>query len=149
MICFTSSRACRIRSKSVARSPKTQRRQAALLLAEQFARPAQFQIGFRDLETIVGLRQNFQAPDRIRSFRVRNQDAKTFMRAAPDAPAQLMKLGQPERLRIFDEHHRRVRHVHADLNQRGREQTWFLVARNSAIALSFSAPFTVRAANRP
>ena len=46
----------------------------------------------------------------------------TLMRAASDASTQLMQLRQSERLRVLDEHHRRVRHVHADFDQRCGEQ---------------------------
>ena len=44
------------------------------------------------------------------------------MRAAAHAPAQLMQLRQPELLGVLDHHHRRVGHVHAHLDDRGREQ---------------------------
>jgi len=40
----------------------------------------------------------------------------------PDASAQLVQLREAEPLRILDEHHRRVRHVDADLDHRGGKQ---------------------------
>lgn len=63
---------------------------AALLLAEQFARPAQFQIRLRDFEAVIGLLQNFQPRLRFLVFilRIRNKGAKAFVRAVTDAPAQ-------------------------------------------------------------
>jgi len=44
------------------------------------------------------------------------------VRAPSNAPAQLVKLRQPKGFRIFDEHHRGVRNIHADLDERSREQ---------------------------
>ena len=52
------------------------------------------------------------------------------MRPAPDAPAQLVQLSQPKMLRVLDEHHRRVRHVHTDLDERcGDERPDFVCAK--------------------
>ena len=42
--------------------------------------------------------------------------------AAPDAPAQLVELREPEALGVVDDHHRRRRHVDADLDHRGRDE---------------------------
>ena len=38
------------------------------------------------------------------------------MRPAPDSAAQLMQLRKAKPLGVFDQHHRRVRHVHAHFN---------------------------------
>ena len=44
------------------------------------------------------------------------------MRTAADPAAQLMQLGDAEPVGVADHHHRRVRHVHADLDHRGGHQ---------------------------
>ena len=44
------------------------------------------------------------------------------MLAAPDTPAELVQLREAEALGVLDQHHRRVRHVHADLDHRRRHQ---------------------------
>ena len=51
------------------------------------------------------------------------------MRAAANPPAQLVQLRQPEPLGVLDEHHGRVRHVHADLDDGGRDEDVTLAAR--------------------
>ena len=45
-----------------------------------------------------------------------------FLRPAPDAPAQLMQLGQSELFGVFYHHQGRVGHVHAHLDHGGRQQ---------------------------
>ena len=55
---------------------KTEVRRASLLLAEQFAWSAQFQIRLRNLKTIVGFLQHLQPRLRLLIFRRRNQNAK-------------------------------------------------------------------------
>ena len=47
------------------------------------------------------------------------QNAMAALLAAPDAAAQLMQLRESEPLGVLDDHQRRVRHVHADLDDRG------------------------------
>ena len=44
------------------------------------------------------------------------------MRPATAPPAQLVQLGDAEAIRVPDHHHRRVRHVDADLDDRGGDQ---------------------------
>ena len=91
--------------------------QTALLLAQQFARPAQFQVRLGDAESVRRLLQNFQALPRLLGFRVGNQDAISDSCApTPDASAQLMQLRQTEPFRVFDEHDGRVRHIHPYLD---------------------------------
>src|SRR6266511_5751965 len=44
------------------------------------------------------------------------EDARRPVLGAPDPSPQLMQLSQAETLGVLDQHHRRVRHVHADLD---------------------------------
>ena len=48
--------------------------------------------------------------------RLRDEDAERLDRAAPDAAAQLVELGEAEPVGALDDHHRRRRHVDADLD---------------------------------
>ena len=50
------------------------------------------------------------------------QQAHRRVRAAPDAPAQLVQLADPVALGALDEHHRRVGDVDADLDDRRRDE---------------------------
>ena len=64
------------------------------------------------------------------------------MRAAADAAAQLVQLRQAEPLRVLDHHHRRVRHVDADLDDGGRDQDVRSRPRaNARMTRSFSSGF--------
>ena len=51
-----------------------------------------------------------------------DQQAGRRLRTAPDAAAQLVQRGQAEALGLFDQHDRRLRHIHADLDDGGRDQ---------------------------
>ena len=55
--------------------------------------------------------------------------AVRLIRPAADSPAQLMQLREPEPLGMLDHHHRRVRDVHADLDDRRRDEQVQLPAR--------------------
>ena len=50
------------------------------------------------------------------------QNAGALRRAAPNAPAQLMQLGEAEPLGMLDDHDAGRRHVDADFDDRGRHQ---------------------------
>ena len=96
---------------------------AALARAQHLAAAAQPQILLGDHEAVVDLPQNVEA--RLRGFRKRGlveQHAGGLRRAAPHAPAQLVKLGQAEHLGVLDNHHRGVGHVDAHLDDRRRDQ---------------------------
>ena len=41
---------------------------------------------------------------------------------SPDPPPKLVELGKPESLCRLDDHHRSLRNVHTDLDNRGRQQ---------------------------
>ncbi len=108
----------------------TQRRQPGLPGPEEIAGPAQLQVALRDFETVGGVRQRFQplAP-LFAERRLIKQDAVRLVRTASDAAAQLVQLGQAESLRVLHDHHRRVRHVHADLDDRRRDEDVQLASR--------------------
>ena len=77
------------------------------------------------------------------------QDADALRRAAPDAPAQLVQLREPDALGVLDHHQRRVGHVDADFDHRGRDQQLDRRrARKRSITAAFSAGFS-RPCTRP
>ena len=51
-----------------------------------------------------------------------DEQAARFRRAAPDAPAQLMKLRQAEAFGMLDHHDRRFRHIDADFDHGGGDE---------------------------
>src|SRR5688572_13046587 len=72
---------------------EAQQRRATLARAEVFAGTAQQQVLARDLEAVVGFVYDLEA--HARGFRQRlvvEQDRMALLRAAPDAPAQLVEL---------------------------------------------------------
>ena len=54
--------------------------------------------------------------------RVGHEDAERLDAAAPDPAAQLVELGQAEPVGALDDHHRRRRHVDADLDHRRADE---------------------------
>ncbi len=56
------------------------------------------------------------------SLRAGNEQAVRLLRPAPDPAAQLVQLGEPEPVGLLDDHDRRVRDVHADLDHRCRDE---------------------------
>ena len=61
------------------------------------------------------------AASSLAAFR-RDEDAGAFPAAAADASAKLVKLRQAEAFGVLDDHDRGVRNVHADFDDRGRDQ---------------------------
>ena len=55
-------------------------------------------------------------------LRPRDEKAERLLRATPDAAAQLVELREAEAVGLLDDHHRRVRDVHADLDHRRRDE---------------------------
>src|SRR6266700_5589927 len=86
----------------------------SLARAEKLSRTAELEIGFSDLESI-GCAHHGLEPRAgfISQAGRRHQNAVRLPRATANPPAELMQLREPEALRVFDDHHRRVRHVHA------------------------------------
>ena len=98
-------------------------RQSRLLRAQHVAAAAQPEILVRDQEPIVGIAQQRQPPPRrvVHPLLVQQQ-TEARVRSAPDPPAQLVQLRQPEAFGMLDHHHRRRRHIDADLDHRRRHQ---------------------------
>src|SRR5262245_44388007 len=91
-------------------------RQAALLLAEQFAWTPQFEVGLGDAEAISGFFQHTEAFPGLRISRFSEQDAKSIVRTASDTAAQLVELGNAKLLGVFHKHHGCIWNVHADFD---------------------------------
>src|SRR3954451_15050099 len=95
---------------------ETQLRQSALLRTEYLAAAAQPQILLGDAEPVLGLAQDREPPPSdVAERRLIQQEAGRRLVAAPDAAAQLVQLREAEALGVLDNHHRRRRHVDADL----------------------------------
>ena len=86
-----------------ARHPKA--RLAGLPGAEDFAGAAQGQVLFGDVEAVLALTDDLEPfPADLAEWGAVEQDAVALAAAAADAAAQLMELGQPQALRVFDHH---------------------------------------------
>ena len=87
--------------------------------------PAQLEVLLGDHEAVVALlhhRRAAPAPPRDGACRATSSTQVRRARAAPDPAAQLVQLRQAEALGVLDHHHRRVGHVDADLDHRGRHE---------------------------
>ena len=92
----------------------------ALLSTFQISRAAQLQVGFGNLEPVIGTNHDFQSLAGIfRQFVASHQNAIRLVGTAPHTSSQLVKLGQPEAFGIFNDHNRSIGHVHSNLNHRG------------------------------
>ena len=70
--------------------------------------------------------------------RVRHEDAERLDRAAPDATAQLVELGEPEPVGPLDDHHRRRRDVDPDLDDgRADEHVQLAVPEAGHLGVAF------------
>ncbi len=99
-----------------------------LLVAEQVAGAADLQVAHRDLEARAELgvvRQRRQPLGRLgreRRRRVIQQVGVGALAAAPHAPADLVELGQAERVGVLDDQRVRLRDVDARLDDRRAHQ---------------------------
>src|SRR5207344_2645908 len=90
---------------------KAKQRQAALALAEEFARAAKLQVVASDLEAVVALVDHLEAlASRRRELGAEEQDADAVARAPADTAPELVQLGKAEALRALNHHQGRVRH---------------------------------------
>ena len=97
--------------------------QAALARAQKLAGAAQAEILLGDAKAVLGLAHDGEP--RLGGLAERlgvEQQAGRLGGAAADPAAQLVELGQAEALGMLDHHHRRRRHVDADLDHRGGDQ---------------------------
>ena len=110
---------------------------AALLLAEQVSRAAQLEVAHRDSEACAEHRElldRVQALHRLVLHGPVLRQEKVAVRAvlpAPDAAAQLVKLGEAEHVRVVDDHRVRGRDVDSRLDDRGRDEDVGLAAHEA------------------
>src|SRR5581483_1197953 len=97
-------------------------REAALLLAQEFAGTAQLKIGLGDFEAVVGFFKDGEALAGFWIFGGSDEDAMRIVRATANAPAQLMELGEAETLGVLDEHDGGIGNVEADFDERRGEE---------------------------
>ena len=100
---------------------------ARLARADELALAAQPQVDLGEREAVVVARERAQPRRALRPA----QQAQRGVLAAADAAAQLVQLRDPEALGVLDQHHRRVRHVDADLDHRRRDQHVGLARRRT------------------
>jgi hypothetical protein len=96
--------------------------QATLTGAEHLARSSQAQIHLGDFKAVMAVHQHLQPLTGQGLAAVVDQQAVGCRRPAPHPAPQLVQLGQPEALGMFDHHHARLRHVHPHLHHRGGYQ---------------------------
>jgi len=95
---------------------------AGLRGAEHVALPALLQVEPGQLESVQGGGDGLEPlPRWAGRRRLGHQQAQSRRGAAADPAAELVQLGHAEPLGVHDHHHRRVRHVDADLDDRGRD----------------------------
>ena len=101
---------------------------AALLLAQQFARAANFQIVIGQHETRAQILQRFDGLDpldRVRRHRLARRHDQIGVGAvvrAPDPPAQLVQLRQPQLVGAIDDNGIGAGHVDARFDDGGAHQ---------------------------
>ena len=97
-----------------------------LARAEQLALAAQLEVALGELEAVGRARRappgGRRAVSVSSSRRARDEQAVRLLRAAADAAAQLVQLGEPEAVGLLDDHDRRVRDVDADLDHGRRDE---------------------------
>ena len=137
----------RARQVGVLRQPRhLELGQAVLARAEELARAAQLQVDLGELEAVALVRRSPRAAAALGSPKRMQSDG---VLAAADPAAQLVQLRQPEALGLLDQHHRRVRHVDADLDHARRHQHVGLAGGERAIASSFCSTASARGSARP
>src|SRR5208337_5593558 len=102
-------------------------RNTRLLRPEKLAGAAQFEVKFRDLESIVrthhGVETAFAFFGNLPTV---HQHTIRLRRAAPDTSAQLVELRQSEAVGVLDHHDGRVGNIDADFDHGGRDQNFNL-----------------------
>ena len=88
----------------------------ALPDAENISGAPEFQILFRDIKSVIGLFQDFEALWLLRQIRRIQKNAVALPASASDPSAELMQLGKSEALRVFYDNDCRVRNVYADFD---------------------------------
>src|SRR5882672_817448 len=102
---------------------KTKERRTALAGAEVFPRAAHEQVLARDGEAVGVLEDDLEpSPSGVAERALIEEHARRLGAAASDSPAQLMQLRKTEALSVLDDHQRRVRDVHSNLDDRRPHQ---------------------------
>jgi hypothetical protein len=83
---------------------KSKLAQSASGLAQQFAGPAQFRVGFGNAEAVTALVQHQEPLPGFGSQPISHPHAVDLVRAPADAPALLVQLRQAGILRVLDRH---------------------------------------------
>ena len=123
---------------------------AGLAGAKEFAGAAKLQIGLGNFETVGGADHGFEtSASFIGEARGRNEDAGGFLRAAADASAQLVKLGEAETLGMFDDHDGGVGNVDANFDDGGGDEDLHFIAAETLhdIVFFFAGEAAVQQAN--
>ena len=115
-----------------------QPREAALGETEDVALAAQLEVLLGQGEPVLRLDQGLQPRPGDRVLRVRDEHAERLDGAAAHPAAELVELGQPEPLGALDDHHRGLRHVDPDLDDRGATRMSISPSRKRAISASRS-----------
>ena len=96
---------------------------AGLAGAEKFAGASKEKIGFGDFEAVGGADHGFEAGAGFVSHAKRgDEDAMGFLRAAADASAKLVELGEAEALGVLDDHDGGVGNVDANFDDGGGDE---------------------------
>ncbi|MNX65117.1 hypothetical protein D3C86_961610 [compost metagenome] len=77
---------------------------------------------FGDDEAVVGGHHDLHAGAGLVGARIGDQHAVGLLGSSADPAAQLVELREAEALGVFDDHHRGIGDVHADLDDRGRDE---------------------------
>ena len=100
---------------------------SALAGAEKIAAAAQLQILFGERKAVRRALENAEPLARRVAVRADHQKTPALLAPAPHSAAQLVQLRKPEALGIHDDHDGRVGHVHADLDDGGRDEAVIFV----------------------
>ena len=104
---------------------------------EHVALAAQLEVALGELEPVAQLGDALSRAPAVSSVGVGDEHAERLDRPAPDPAAQLVELGEPEPVGALDDHHRRLGHVDADLDD-GRPDQHVERRRRGSGAISAS-----------
>lgn len=102
---------------------------AGLAGAKKLAGAAKLEVGFGDFKTVGSADHRFEACAGILGHAAgRDQDAMGLLRAAADAPAKLVQLGEAEAFRVLNDHDRGVGDVDTDFDDSSGHENLNIVA---------------------
>src|SRR5207344_3346109 len=99
--------------------------EARLARSQELTFSADLEVASGELEAIRGRHHRLEPLDR--AFRElltcpRDEQAVRLLCSTADAPTQLVELGETEAVGLLNDHHSGVRHVHANLDDRRRDE---------------------------